>query len=529
MVGWQRDLLAITDTLKAGTPHFRKPAMSPRDKTASRDGRTTTRTVLDIGRPVTVATKPKPTTHMNVETPTIATPRVASGKNTKSVFIKTYGCQMNVYDSERMADVLAPIGYSTVDTPEMADLVILNTCHIREKAAEKVYSELGRIRKYKDANNLDMKVAVAGCVAQAEGAEIKRRAPVVDMILGPQTYHKLPEMIARVSRETGDVLETDFDTIEKFDALPAGRQAKGYSAFLTVQEGCDKFCTFCVVPYTRGAEVSRPVEQIVLEARSLASQGVREITLIGQNVDAYHAAAPDGATDKDGPDGEQWGLGELIRHIAKIGGIDRMRFTTSHPRDMDDGLIETLATEPKLMPYLHLPIQAGSDRVLDAMNRGHTYAHYRDLIARIRKACPDIALSGDFIVGFPGETEEDFEATMNCVREIGYASSFSFKYSTRPGTPGATLPRQVPEEVKSDRLKRLQALLYTQQREWNASLVGKTLDVLVEGHGKLPGQLFGRSPYLTGTHFDGGAELIGQIVPVTITSAGVNSLIGELG
>ncbi|WP_298915203.1 tRNA (N6-isopentenyl adenosine(37)-C2)-methylthiotransferase MiaB [uncultured Algimonas sp.] len=500
--------------------------MSPRDKTASRDGRAPRRTVLDIGRPPAPAAttlkspSPRRSTHDDVEAPTVATPRPVAGANTKSVFIKTYGCQMNVYDSERMADVLAPIGYAAVDTPDQADLVILNTCHIREKAAEKVYSELGRIRKHKEMNKSDMKVAVAGCVAQAEGAEIRRRAPVVDMVLGPQTYHKLPEMIARVSRAAGDVLETEFDTIEKFDALPAGRQAKGYSAFLTVQEGCDKFCTFCVVPYTRGAEVSRPVEQIVLEARSLARQGVREITLIGQNVDAYHA---------DGPDGTEWGLGQLIRHVAKIGGIDRLRFTTSHPRDMDEALIETLASEPKLMPYLHLPIQAGSDRVLDAMNRGHTYAHYRDLIARVREARPDIALSGDFIVGFPGETDEDFEATMTCVREIGYASSFSFKYSTRPGTPGATLPRQVPEAVKSERLKRLQELLYTQQRDWNAGLIGKTLDVLVEGHAKEPGRLFGRSPYLTGTHFDGPEDLIGQIVPVRITSAGVNSLVGELG
>jgi tRNA-2-methylthio-N6-dimethylallyladenosine synthase len=502
--------------------------MSPRDKNASRDGqsasshRTGSGTVLDIGRPQTHSTPShsRPTAKpRDIETPTITKSRPAPNANTKSVFIKTYGCQMNVYDSERMADVLAPIGYSAVDTPDHADLVILNTCHIREKAAEKVYSELGRIRKHKETNKPDMKVAVAGCVAQAEGAEIKRRAPVVDMVLGPQTYHRLPEMIAKVSRETGDVLETDFDTIEKFDHLPAGRQAKGYSAFLTVQEGCDKFCTFCVVPYTRGAEVSRPVDQIVTEARSLAQQGVREITLIGQNVDAYHA---------DGPDGTEWGLGELIRHVAKIGGIDRLRFTTSHPRDMDDALIATLRDEPKLMPYLHLPIQAGSDRILDAMNRSHTYAHYRDLIARIRKARPDIALSGDFIVGFPGETDEDFEATMNCVREIGYASSFSFKYSTRPGTPGATLPRQVPEDVKSERLKRLQDLLYTQQREWNESLIGRTLDVLVEGHAKEPGRLFGRSPYLTGTHFDGPDELIGQIVPVKITGAGVNSLVGEL-
>jgi tRNA-2-methylthio-N6-dimethylallyladenosine synthase len=503
-----------------------EPAMSPRDISASRDGQSASgrkSTVLDIGRPpITAKSSGQPVAKpRDIDTPTVLAPRPAPNpnKNTKSVFIKTYGCQMNVYDSERMADVLAPIGYATVDSPDHADLVILNTCHIREKAAEKVYSELGRIRKHQKTNNPDMKVAVAGCVAQAEGAEIKRRAPIVDMVLGPQTYHRLPEMIAQVARATGDVLETDFDTIEKFDALPAGRNAKGYSAFLTVQEGCDKFCTFCVVPYTRGAEVSRPVDQIVAEARSLASQGVREITLIGQNVDAYHA---------DGPDGSAWGLGNLIRHLAKIGGIDRMRFTTSHPRDMDDDLIETLASEPKLMPYLHLPVQAGSDRILEAMNRGHTYEHYRDLIAKIRAKRPDLALSGDFIVGFPGETDEDFESTMNCVREIGYASSFSFKYSVRPGTPGASLPRQVPEDVKSERLKRLQELLYTQQREWNESLIGRTLDVLVEGTAREDGQLFGRSPYLTGTHFDGPESLIGTIVPVRITSAGVNSLVGEL-
>ena len=427
---------------------------------------------------------------------------------------------MNVYDSERMADVLAPIGYAPVEAPDLADLVILNTCHIREKAAEKVYSELGRIRQHKEKNKPEMKVAVAGCVAQAEGEEIMRRAPVVDMVLGPQTYHKLPEMIAKVHRGTGDVLETEFDTLEKFDQLPETRAPKGFSSFLTIQEGCDKFCTFCVVPYTRGAEVSRPVPQIINEARSLATQGVREITLIGQNVDAYHA---------DGPDGEAWGLGELIEHVAKIGGIDRLRFTTSHPRDMDDELIAVLGRETKLMPYLHLPIQAGSNNVLRAMNRGHTYDEYKALIAKIRAARPDIALSGDFIVGFPGETDADFEQTMKCVEEIGYASSFSFKYSIRPGTPGASLPRQVPEDVKSERLKRLQDLLYTQQMAFNESLIGRTLDVLVENGGRDDGQLFGRSPYLQGTHFDGPEELVGQIVPVLITGAGRNSLTGELG
>lgn len=437
----------------------------------------------------------------------------------KKVFIKTYGCQMNVYDSERMVDVLSPIGYAPVETPENADLVILNTCHIREKAAEKVYSELGRIRQLKKKVNPEMKVAVAGCVAQAEGSEIKRRAPVVDMVLGPQTYHKLPEMIAKVHRNSGEVLETDFDTLEKFDNLPESRQVKGFSSFLTIQEGCDKFCTFCVVPYTRGAEVSRPVDQVINEARNLASQGVKEITLIGQNVDAYSIM---------GPNSKQWGLGELISHVALIGGIDRLRFTTSHPRDMDDDLISILGKEPKLMPYLHLPIQAGSDKVLKAMNRGHTYEEYKTLIGKIRKSRPDIALSGDFIVGFPGETESDFQQTMKCVEEIGYASSFSFKYSVRPGTPGASLPQQVSEDVKSDRLKRLQDLLYSQQHAFNESLVGRTLNVLIENVGREEKQLFGRSPYLQGTHFNGPADLIGQIRPVLITKAGRNSLSGEL-
>ena len=483
----------------------------PRDENASRNSEASKTAKAATGDTVTSKTR-------NIDEAHIA-PATNAGRNTKKVFIKTYGCQMNVYDSERMADVLSPIGYAPVEAPDEADLVILNTCHIREKAAEKVYSELGRIRQHKEKNKPDMKVAVAGCVAQAEGEEIMRRAPVVDMVLGPQTYHKLPEMIAKVHRGTGDVLETEFDTLEKFDQLPETRQAKGFSSFLTIQEGCDKFCTFCVVPYTRGAEVSRPVDQIVVEARNLASQGVREITLIGQNVDAYHA---------EGPDGSEWGLGELIEHVALIGGIDRLRFTTSHPRDMDDELIAVLGREKKLMPYLHLPIQAGSNKVLHAMNRGHTYDDYKKLIVKIRAARPDIALSGDFIVGFPGETDADFEQTMKCVEEIGYASSFSFKYSIRPGTPGASMPRQVPEDVKSERLKRLQDLLYTQQLAFNKSLIGRTLDVLVENGGREDGQLFGRSPYLQGTHFDGPEDLVGQIVPVLITGAGRNSLTGEL-
>ena len=481
---------------------------SPRDENASRD----------IEQPDII--KPK----NNSQTSDVISP----ASNSKKVFIKTYGCQMNVYDSERMADVLSPIGYSPTEDQADADLVILNTCHIREKAAEKVYSELGRIRKMKEKNGGELTVAVAGCVAQAEGEEIMRRAPVVDMVLGPQSYHKMPEMIARINRKQGKQLETEFDTQEKFDQLPETRHVKGFSTFVTIQEGCDKFCTFCVVPYTRGAEVSRPVAQIIQEIRGLAAQGVREVTLIGQNVDAYHSPAPEGAKNQGGPDGSEWGLGELIRHVALIGGIDRIRFTTSHPRDMNDALIEVIGSEPKLMPYLHLPIQAGSNSVLRAMNRGHSYAEYKTLIAKIRKARPDIALSGDFIVGFPGETEADFQQTLKCVEEIGYCSSFSFKYSVRPGTPGASMPRQVEEDVKSDRLARLQDLLYRQQTAFNESLIGKTLDVLVENGGRANGQLFGRAPYLQGTHFDGPETLVGQIVPVTITAAGRNSLTGVL-
>ena len=485
----------------------------PRDKNASRNIKPE-KSLSGLTSADVNLNKPR-----DINQPSILSSDKKINDKVKKVFIKTYGCQMNVYDSERMVDVLSPNGYAAVETPENADLVILNTCHIREKAAEKVYSELGRIRQLKKKVNPEMKVAVAGCVAQAEGSEIKRRAPVVDMVLGPQTYHKLPEMIAKVHRNSGEVLETDFDTLEKFDNLPESRQVKGFSSFLTIQEGCDKFCTFCVVPYTRGAEVSRPVGQIINEARNLASQGVREITLIGQNVDAYSIM---------GPNSKQWGLGELISHVALIGGIDRLRFTTSHPRDMDDDLISILGKEPKLMPYLHLPIQAGSDKVLKAMNRGHTYEEYKTLIVKIRKSRPDIALSGDFIVGFPGETELDFQQTMRCVEEIGYASSFSFKYSVRPGTPGASLPQQVSEDVKSDRLKRLQDLLYSQQLAFNESLVGRTLNVLIENVGREENQLFGRSPYLQGTHFNGPADLIGQIRPVLITKAGRNSLSGEL-
>jgi tRNA-2-methylthio-N6-dimethylallyladenosine synthase len=458
---------------------------------------------------------------MTAETMTTETGKAAR----KRLFIKTYGCQMNVYDSERMRDVLAPLGYEPADAPDGADLVLLNTCHIREKAAEKVYSELGRLKPLKEARAAEggtMTVTVAGCVAQAEGAEIQRRAPVVDLVVGPQTYHKLPELIASVHRERGEALDTEFEVEEKFDALAApARQAEGHTAFVTVQEGCDKFCSFCVVPYTRGPEWSRPVDQVTAEIRQLAAKGVREVTLLGQNVNAYHGAAPGGEAGT-------WPLGRLVRHLALIDGIDRIRFTTSHPNDMDDELIAAFAEEPKLMPYLHLPVQAGSDRILRAMNRKHTAASYLAVIERLRAARPDIAISGDFIVGFPGETEADFQETLALVEAVGHASAFSFKYSRRPGTPGAALPGQVDEDVKSDRLARLQALLNSQQEAFNASMTGRTLPVLFERRGRKPGQLGGRSPYLQAVHCDGPESLIGQIAEVEILSASKNALAGRL-
>jgi len=450
-----------------------------------------------------------------------------TGKERKRLFIKTYGCQMNVYDSERMRDVLAPLGYEPADEPDGADLVILNTCHIREKAAEKVYSELGRLKTLKEekaTTGKPMTITVAGCVAQAEGAEIQRRAPMVDLVVGPQTYHKLPELIASVHRERGEALDTEFEVEEKFDALAAPeRQVDGYTAFVTVQEGCDKFCTFCVVPYTRGAEWSRPVDQIVAEVRALAAKGVREVTLLGQNVNAFHGEAP-----KGDPEGGVWGLGQLVRHLAKIGGIERIRFTTSHPKDMDEDLIQAFADEPKLMPYFHLPVQAGSDKILKSMNRSHTAEEYLDIIARLRAARPDIAISGDMIVGFPGETDADFEATMELVRQVNYASCFSFKYSKRPGTPGAAMFNQIDEGVKGERLARLQALLNEQQVAFNQSMIGKTLPVLFEREGRFEGQLSGRSPYLQAVHCDGPVELIGQIANVEITGATKNALSGRL-
>ncbi len=442
----------------------------------------------------------------------------------KTVFVKTYGCQMNVYDGDRMADVLAPKGYRTVDTPEAADLVLLNTCHIREKAAEKVYSELGRLKKLKDEKAKDgkaMMIGVAGCVAQAEGAEILRRAPVVDLVVGPSSYHHLPELVEKASAK-GRVVETEFPVEDKFDHLPAPTRertiARGVTAFLTVQEGCDKFCTFCVVPYTRGAEMSRPVEKIVAEAARLAGAGVREVTLLGQNVNAYHG---------QGPDGAEWGLGQLIRRLAEIPGLDRLRYTTSHPRDMDDDLMAAHRDVPALMPYLHLPVQSGSDRILAAMNRKHTKADYLAVIERVKAARPDIAMSGDFIVGFPGETDADFAATLALIEAVGYASAYSFKYSPRPGTPAAEMGEQVPEPVKDARLQTLQALIDRQQRAFQQSRVGLTCDVLFEKAGRKPGQLVGRSPWLLPVVIDGPTEWIGGIGRVLIEASGANSLLGR--
>ena len=435
----------------------------------------------------------------------------------RKLHIKTYGCQMNVYDSARMADLLTPLGYATTETAEDADLVILNTCHIREKAAEKVYSDIGRLRPAREAKRDAggrMLLAVAGCVAQAEGGEIKARAPEVDIILGPQTYHRLPEMVARASRQHAVVLDTDFPAEAKFDFLPETNVAPGVSAFLSIQEGCDKFCTFCVVPYTRGAEYSRPADAIVAEARRLVKLGAREITLLGQNVNAYH-------------DGE-YGLGRLIRSVAEIPGLARIRYTTSHPRDVDDELIEAHRDVEKLMPFLHLPVQSGSDKILDAMNRRHTADDYRLIVDRLRTARPDLALSSDFIAGFPGESDEDFDATMALVRDVAFAQAFSFKYSARPGTPATSMKNQVPDAVKAARLDALQGLLTAQQRAFNRAAVGRDMTVLFEKPGRHPGQLVGRSPYLQAVHADASDDLIGTVAPVRVTALGANSLAGEI-
>ncbi len=429
---------------------------------------------------------------------------------------------MNVYDSGRMADVLAPLGYAPAPAPDGADMVILNTCHIRDKAAEKVFSELGRLRRLKERHAADggrMILAVAGCVAQAEGAEILARAPYVDIVLGPQTYHRLPEMVARAARAGGAVIETDFPQEDKFDFLPEATTPQGVSAFLTIQEGCDKFCSFCVVPYTRGAEQSRPARAVIAEARRLVALGAREITLLGQNVNAWHGPAPDGGT---------WGLGRLVRELAEIPGLLRLRYTTSHPRDMDEELVAAHGEVPGLMPFLHLPVQSGSDRVLAAMNRRHTAGDYLRLVERLRTARADIALSSDFIVGHPGETEADFEQTMALVREVRFAQAFSFKYSPRPGTPAAGAPQQVAEAVKERRLDALQALLREQQATFNQACVGATVAVLFSGPGRHPGQVVGRSPFLQPVHVTASSELIGQEKAVQIAAALPNSLAGTL-
>jgi tRNA-2-methylthio-N6-dimethylallyladenosine synthase len=439
----------------------------------------------------------------------------------KRLFIKSYGCQMNVYDSERMADALAAGGYEPTDAPETADLVVLNTCHIREKASEKVYSELGRLRLIAEARaheGRSFHVGIAGCVAQAEGAEIARRQPLVDFVVGPQAYHRLPALVARAEAGERGLIDTEFPPEDKFDHLPAGRARRAPSAFLTVQEGCDKFCTFCVVPYTRGAEVSRPAARIVAEARDLAARGAVEITLLGQNVNAYHG---------EGPDGSTWSLARLIRELADVDGLARIRYTTSHPLDMADDLIAAHAEIPQLMPYLHLPVQAGSDRVLKAMNRRHTADQYLRLIERIRAARPDIALSGDFIVGFPGETESEFEETLALARAVGYAHAYSFKYSPRPGTPAADLP-QVEEPEKAERLARLQLRLSLDQAAFNASFVGRTVPVLFEKPGREPGQLVGRSPHLQSVFAEVDERLMGRIVDLRIEEARPNALGGAL-
>jgi tRNA-2-methylthio-N6-dimethylallyladenosine synthase len=440
----------------------------------------------------------------------------------RKAYIKTYGCQMNVYDGQRMADSLERLGYVQSDVPHDADLVVLNTCHIREKATEKVYSELGKLRRLKKARQRvggELIVAVAGCVAQAEGEEIIRRAPIVDLVIGPQSYHRLPEHVEELHRERKPIVATDFPAEDKFDFLAQpsreSTRARGVAAFLTVQEGCDKFCTFCVVPYTRGAEQSRPAAKIVAEARALAAAGVREITLLGQNVNAYHGA---------GLDGGVWSLARLLDALAEIDGIERLRFTTSHPLDMSDDLITAFRDNPKLMPYLHLPLQSGSDRVLKAMNRGHKARDYLALVDRMRKSRPDIAISGDFIVGFPGETELDFQSTLLVVGEVGYASAFSFKYSPRPGTPAAELDSQVDDEVKALRLARLQELLARQQREFNGRCIGRSMNVLIEKPGRYQGQLVGRSPYLQPVHVEARGHAIGDLISVVIDAVGANSL-----
>ena len=424
----------------------------------------------------------------------------------KKLFIQTYGCQMNVYDSERLVETMTAEGYVTTDVIEDADMVLLNTCHIREKASEKLYSDLGRLRPLKQARP-DLKVAVAGCVAQAEGDEIKRRMPLVDIVVGSQAYHRLPDMV----RGIGKLTDTDFPTADKFDLLPKRTAQRGPAAFLTVQEGCDKFCAFCVVPYTRGAEVSRPADRILTDARGLVERGVRDITLLGQNVNAYHAG--------------DHGLARLIRDLARIDGLQRIRYTTSHPNDMEDDLIAAHGDEPKLMPYLHLPVQSGSDRVLKAMNRKHTADQYLRLIDRVRAARPDIVISSDFIAGFPGETDQDHQATLDLIRAVGYGMAYTFKYSPRPGTPAAEKP-EVPLDVADARLHDLQALLTAQQRAVQDGMIGREVSVLYEKPGRMPGQMVGKSEYLHAVHIDDSVGQAGQLVRVRISASSANSLAG---
>ncbi|MEQ1614352.1 MAG: tRNA (N6-isopentenyl adenosine(37)-C2)-methylthiotransferase MiaB [Hyphomicrobiaceae bacterium] len=439
----------------------------------------------------------------------------------KKVFVKTFGCQMNVYDSERLVEALAPSGFTETGDMADADLVVLNTCHIREKAVEKVYSDLGRVRDVKaerQALGKSTLVTVAGCVAQAEGLEISRRAPVVDLVIGPQSYHRLPELLGEM-RAGRRIVETEFPEADKFSALPQRTGPRQTAAFLTVQEGCDKFCTFCVVPYTRGAEFSRPVADIVREAEALATRGVRELTLLGQNVNGYHGV---------GADGSQQSLAQLLARLSDVPLIERLRYVTSHPRDMQDDLIDAHRHMPKLMPYLHLPFQAGADRILAAMNRKHTADDYRRLVERIRSARPDIALSTDIIVGFPGETDAEFAQTLDLVREIGFAQAYSFKFSGRPGTPAATMDEQVHDVVKSARLLELQGLLENQQKSFNDGFIGQVVPVLFERAGKREGHLVGRTPYLQLVHVEAGEQALGHVLPVAIASASQNSLTGTL-
>lgn len=464
------------------------------------------------------------------------TPVLADGKR-KRVFIRTYGCQMNVYDSDRMADVLRPLGYALSDTPAEADLVVLNTCHIREHASEKVYSELGRLRdekRLRRAEGRDLTIAVAGCVAQAEGEEIVRRQPAVDIVVGPQAYHRLPELLAEAERKAAlagfgerlpgaGVLDTEFPAESKFDHLPSPQGVRGGSAFLSIQEGCDKFCTFCVVPYTRGAEYSRPAAAVLAEARQLMAAGAIEITLLGQNVNAYHGEAPSSSVG-----GSTWSLARLIRAMAEIDGVTRIRYTTSHPRDMDDELIGAHGEVPQLMPYLHLPVQSGSDRTLESMNRRHGRDLFLGIVDRLRAARPDLALSSDFIVGFPGESDADFEQTMRLIDQVKFAAAYSFKFSRRPGTPGSAMADQVPESLKSARLAALQALLGAQAHEFNRSKVGMTVPVLFAETGRKPGQIVGKTPWLQSVYADGPQRLIGRIVDVRLTEGYANSLAGEV-